>query len=389
MTDYTDMLDYLYNLGWFGIKPGLERIKTAMEKLGNPHNSLKIIHVAGTNGKGSVCAMLNSILQKAGYKVGMFTSPHMVDFRERFQINNEMIGKEDVFRIVQTVKNTGVELTFFELTTAVAFQYFYEQNVDFAIIEVGMGGRFDATNIVEPVATVITSISFDHIEWLGHTLDKISCEKAGIVKENIPLFTTVDNEVIKNICKEKNAPLFVINDTENTNMNGFFQRTNAGLAAAVARYMKISEDKIKEGLLSARWPARLEFIEKNVLLDCAHNENGIKKMSDFVKSLKYDKLVIIFGVMKNKDYTTMIKNLPKYNKLILTKPKINRSADPHTIKNLCHDAIIIEDVAEAYTNAKKIASESDLILICGSCYLAGEFLAWKNKIPMHPIMFVQ
>jgi len=387
--DYKQMLDWLYGLRRFGMKLDLDRIKNVMDKLGNSQDKLKIIHVAGTNGKGSVCAMIGVILQKAGYRVGMFTSPHLVDFRERFQINGEMINQEDVLRLVDMVKETDVELTFFEFATAIAFQYFYEQNVDYAIIEVGLGGRFDATNIVNPIATVITSISLDHIEHLGNTIDKITYEKAGIVKENVPLFTTCDIDVIKSICEKKNAQIFIIKDKENTSMKGEFQKINAGLAAVVARYLKISEDKIKEGLLDVKWPARLEFVDKNVLLDCAHNPDGIEKMAEFVKTLKYDKLVIVFGVMYNKDYENMIKNLPEYNKIILTKPKIPRSLDPFMVKHLCRDALIIENAVEAYEYAKKIAGENDLILICGSCYLAGEFMAFKNKISVHPIMFVQ
>ncbi|KKW34998.1 MAG: FolC bifunctional protein, partial [Candidatus Uhrbacteria bacterium GW2011_GWC2_53_7] len=164
------MLDWLYSLKTIGIMPGLEKISEAMEKLGNPQDKLRIIHVAGTNGKGSVCAMLESILRHAGYKVGMFTSPHLVDFEERFQVNREKISREDAFRLVSRVRESGVNLTFFELTTAVAFLHFLEKKVDYVVLEVGMGGRLDATNIVKPVATVITSISFDHTNWLGDTL---------------------------------------------------------------------------------------------------------------------------------------------------------------------------------------------------------------------------
>ena len=386
---YEEMLDWLYNLRRFGIKPGLEKIAEVMEKLGNPHDKLRIIHVAGTNGKGSVCAMIESILRKNGFKVGMFISPHLVDFRERLQVNRELISKEEVMRLVNKINGTGVELTFFELTTAAAFLYFYEQKVDYAVIEVGMGGRFDATNIVKnPVATVITSLSLDHTQWLGDTLDKITREKAGIIKEKVPLFTCVDSDVIRNVCIEKNSPFILVEDEENTNMNGLFQRSNAGLAAAVARHMKVPENEIKEGLLSVSWPARLEFIEKNILLDCAHNPEGIEKLTEFVNTLNYDKLIVIFGVMKDKNYQEMLSRLPDC-KMILTKPKIDRSADPVDLKNFCNNAAVIEDVAVAYEQAKKIAGKNDLIVICGSCYLAGELLAYRNKIPMHPIMWVQ
>lgn len=390
--EYQQTLDWLQTLKWFGIQPGLKRISAAMEKLGNPQSKLKIIHVTGTNGKGSVCAMLSAILQKAGYRVGMFTSPPLTDLRERFQINGERMGKEDVVSIASILRETEIELTFFEFMTAMAFAYFEENVVDYAIMEVGMGGRFDATNIVaKPLATVITSLSLDHTDWLGDTLDKIAWEKAGIAKECVPLFTTVKNNVIESECGEKNAPLILVDGKESTNMNGEFQRSNAALAAAVARYMKIPEGKIKEGLLSTYWPGRLEFIEKNVLLDCAHNLDGITRMTDFVETLSYRKLIIVFGVMKDKNYSEMISKLPEYDNIILTKPKIDRAADPKDVRKVCNssNAAVVEDVTSAYVYAKSISEEVDLILICGSCYLVGEVLAHRNNIPMHPVMYVQ
>src|SRR3989338_1570625 len=329
--------------------------------------------------------MLDSILRHAGCNVGMFTSPHLVDFTERFQINREKISREDVYRLVKKVRETGVPLTFFELTAAVAFLYFHEKKTDYVMLEVGMGGRLDATNIAKPFVTVITSISFDHMTWLGGTLEKISAEKAGIVKEGIPLFTAVDNRIIRSVCAERNAPLSIVNREEETGMNGSFQRINAGIAASVARYMKIRENNIKTSLMDVYWPALLEFVEKNVLLDCAHNPDGVEKIAEFVKSLEYDKLIIVFGVMKDKNHNEMLGKLPGYDTLILAKPKIDRSLDPKELNS----GIIIEDVGKAYEYAKSISSKNDLILICGSCYLAGEFLAWKNKIPMHPVMFVQ
>lgn len=384
------MLDWLYSLKTIGIMPGLEKITQAMEKLGNPQDRLKIIHVAGTNGKGSVCAMIESVLRKSGCDVGLFTSPTLVDFTERFQVNRRPISKEDVYRLVNKVKETGIALTFFELTTAVAFLYFCERQVDYAVIEVGMGGRLDATNIVNPAATVITSISFDHTRWLGDSIDKIASEKAGIAKKGVPLFTV--REVasllsVRKICGEKGAPLIVVANDEQTSMNGAFQRKNAGLAAAVARHIGVSDENIHEGLMDTYWPARLEFIEKNILLDCAHNPDGIEKLSEFVSVLNYDKLIIVFGVMKDKDYGAMTARLPEYDTLVLTKPQIDRALDPGELN--IENAEIIDDVGAALKRARSLAGEKDLIVICGSCYLAGELLAIRKKIPVHPIMFIQ
>ena len=321
--------------------------------------------------------------------MGLFTSRHLVDFTERFQIDRKAISKDDAFRLVNKVKEAGVELTFFELTTAVAFLYFCEQEVDYAVVEVGMGGRLDATNIVKPVVSVITSISFDHMRWLGSTLDEIAAEKAGIVKQGIPLFTTkyvASLKPVKRICAENSAPIVIANE-ESTSMKGAFQRKNAGLAASVARYIGISDEKIIEGLMDTYWPARLEFIESNVLLDCAHNPDGIEKLSEFVKTLSYEKLIMIFGVMKDKDYNEMLAKLPKFDKLLLTKPQIERSLDPMALE--IENAEVVDDVWSAFSRAKSVASEDDLIVVCGSCYLAGELLARKNKIKMHPIMFIQ
>lgn len=386
--NYQEMLEYLYGLRRHGIKPGLGQITKAMHKLGNPQNNMKIIHVAGTNGKGSVCAMLSSILQ-LNNNVAMFTSPHLVDFRERMQINGKIISERDALRIFEKVKATGIELTFFEFTTAMAFVYFSERKPDYVILEVGMGGRLDATNIITPIASVITSISLDHTNILGSTIEKITYEKVGIIKKNVPLFTTVKSNVLKKECKLKNSDLFFINNKENTNMNGEFQKTNAALAAEIARYLKVKQNIIKKGLMNVKWPARLEFIEKNVLLDCGHNSDGIKNMADFVCKHKHRKLIILFGVMADKNYKEMIKKLPKYDKIIFTRPQIERSLDPKKLNVLVPEGVIIENVAVAYEYVKNIATKSDLVLICGSCYLAGEVLAHIQGKDVTPIMFVQ
>lgn len=386
--NYEETLNWLYNLKRFGIKLDLENITSTMNKLGNPQDSLKIIHVAGTNGKGSVCAMLESVLRAAGFKVGLFTSPHLIRFEERIQVNREKIAEHDVLRLVEKVKSAGVDLTFFEFTAAMACQYFCEQGVDYAIIEVGMGGRLDATNIVKPVATVISSISFDHAARLGNTLESISAEKAGIVKEGVPMFTPVNSRAIRKACEAKKAPLFIVEGEEDVGMNGIFQRKNGAVAAAVARHLGIREGAIKKGLMSAAWPARLEFFG-NTLLDCAHNPDAIGKVTEFVKSLRYDKLYVIFGVMKDKDYVKMLELLPDYERIILTKVAYERAAEPEELAPLCKNSMIIENIEKAYEYARSIANGSDLILICGSCYMAGDFLAIMNHVPKHAIMFVQ
>lgn len=399
MQGYSELLEYLYGLRRFGMKPGLESISKIMESLGNPHLRIKAIHVTGTNGKGSVCAMLDSILRENGYKVGLYTSPHLVDFRERIQVDRTMIKEEDVLRlsekIMEKIEETATPLTFFEFTTAMMFLYFAEQGLDYAVIEVGMGGRLDGTNIIEkPVATVITNISLEHTQFLGRTVEEIAGEKAGIIKRDSPVFTASDIPVIRERAKELGSEFILVTGKDKTNMLGSFQETNAGAAAAVAKYLKIPESRIKKGLINVKWPGRLEFIEKNVLLDCAHNPAGIREMTQFVKTLKKDRLIIVFAVMADKDYRTMyhymIENLPEFDTLVATKPQISRALEPKEIKDVVGErCVVIPSVADAIKYAKDIAKDSDLILICGSCYLAGEVLAIRSKIPIMPLMFVQ
>ena len=354
----------------FGKILKLTRIVEAAKKLDNPEKKLKLIHIAGSNGKGSVSAMVYSVLKESGYSVGLYTSPNLVDIRERIVLNDKKISKKDFTRIYCLIKKKKVKLSFFEMVTMIAFQYFFEKKVDYAVIEVGLGGSYDATNIIRPVATAITTISLEHTNILGNSFDKILLNKAGIIKQNIPLFTRINSKLLKKICEKKNAEYVIVSGKKKTDLKGEFQKKNAAIAFEICKHIGIKQKIIAKGLMKVYWPARLDFIEKNVLMDCAHNIDGVKNLSKFIKSYKHSKLFIIFTAMKDKKFNQMIKLLPKFDEIIFTKIHSDRCVDFSKIK--MKKSIFIKDPISALSYVKKKASKNDLILVCGSCYLAGE-----------------
>ncbi len=405
--DYDKVIGYLYSLERKkGSKLGLENIKKLLKKINNPEKSLKCIHVAGTNGKGSVCAMISSVLQEAGYKVGMYTSPHLEDFRDRFFINNKKISKKDVVRCFLKVKKFIDEQTFFEVITAMAFLYF-KGKVDFLVLEVGLGGRLDATNVVKPLVSVITNVDIEHTDFLGKSIEKIAYEKAGIIKENIPVVTAAKGKpllVIKKICKNRNSRLFINKKYKKSNgkfdighyknlklnLNGNFQLENASITVTTIdvlnQYYKLKIKKIKNGLKKVKWAGRFEFINKNTLVDCAHNPAALKVLTKELKNLKkekkFKKLILIIGILNDKDIKKMIKIIePFSDKIILTKPETPRAEEPLKIKKFIKNKNkikkISKDVKKAVKYAEKIAEKGDLILVTGSCFVVGEVM--KNK----------
>jgi dihydrofolate synthase/folylpolyglutamate synthase len=277
--DYQEALDYLYSTQRFGTKLGLANITKLLEKLGNPHKELMVVHVGGTNGKGSVCAMVSAILQEAGYKVGTYTSPHVKDFNERFLVNGEKISDKDVARLTSIVKKHRDDQTFFEIVTAMAFKYFKEQNVGILVLEVGLGGALDATNVITPMVSVITNIGLEHTDYLGKNLASIAYEKSGIIKDNRPVITAAEGKalaVIKNVCKEKNSEMFLIRKPRKKyelGLKGDFQQVNAAVAVktvqTLAKYYSVSATgkDITAGLKKAHWPGRFEYFEDNILVD--------------------------------------------------------------------------------------------------------------------------
>jgi len=404
--DYNNVIKYLYSLERKkGSKLGLTNIKKLLRKIDNPEKSLKCIHVAGTNGKGSVCAIISSILQKGKYKVGMYTSPHLEDFRERFLINNKKISKKDIVKYFLKVKKFISEQTFFEVITAIAFLYFKDKKIDFLVLEVGLGGRLDATNVVRPLVSVITNVDIEHTDFLGESLEGIAYEKAGIIKENIPVVTGAKGKalsIIKKISKKRNSKLFInkkyektngkfnINNYKNLKLNlkGDFQLENSSIAVTtidvIKKYysIKIKKENIKNGLKSVKWPGRFEFLKKNILVDCAHNPAALKVLVKELKILKIKKLILVIGILNDKDIKKMVNLIEPYShKIILTKPETPRAEEPLKIKKFIKNknkTEIIKNVKKAVKFAEKIAGKDDLILITGSCFVVGEVITQQN-----------
>ncbi|MDD5178294.1 MAG: bifunctional folylpolyglutamate synthase/dihydrofolate synthase [Candidatus Nanoarchaeia archaeon] len=366
-------------------------IKKLLDKIGNPEKKSKIIHVAGTNGKGSVCAMVDSALRESGFKVGLFTSPHLVRINERIRIDGKVISDKEFDNLGEEVldlqKKFNIKLTFFEAIAAMAFIYFERNKLDYAVMEVGLGGRLDATNVCDAIISVITSIGIDHTENLGNSIREIAEEKAGIIKEDSVVVTLNEGEaldVIKEKCREKHARLIVAEATTEikSGLKGDYQTENTSIAVAVLKELKINKKDIVNGIKKTKWPGRFEFLEKNVLVDCAHNASGINALVESVKELKYDKLILVFGVMKDKEIKEMAEKLEELNSwVIVTRPKIERAANAKEVAGYFKKSIVIEDSIKAVGYAKKLAGKDDLVLVCGSIYLIGEIYTVFKKSP--------
>jgi len=380
--DFEETIDYLYSRGFFAVKFGLEGITDLVSKFNNPQNNYKTVHIAGTNGKGSVTSFISSVLIKQGYNVGIYTSPHLVDFRERIKINDEMISKKDLVRIVGKIKPYVKKQTFFEIITAIAFIYFSQKGVDIAVIEVGMGGRLDATNIINPEVCVITNISVEHTVHLGNTIEKISYEKGGIIKQNVPVVTSPNGkafEIIKKICQEKSSELVVIEEKKlEISMSGSFQQENAMLALdainiLVKRGLNVDKKSIKKGIRVAKWPGRMDQVQENILFDCAHNPDGAKTLIKELKLLGYCDVIMIIGIMKDKEIKKMVSEFEQVsNDIIICKPNLERAASPIEIsKSLTKKYTIIPNIKKALSYATQIADDR-LIVLTGSIFTVGE-----------------
>ncbi|OYT31769.1 hypothetical protein B6U93_03000 [Candidatus Woesearchaeota archaeon ex4484_78] len=363
---------FLYDLKKFGMRPSLDNIRLALRKLGDFHKGFRVVHITGTNGKGSTAAMVSNVLKLAGFSVGLFTSPHLVRFNERIQVNGVPISDDDALRLVEKVRSLGVQLSFFEFVTVLALLYFKECNVDFVVLEVGLGGSWDATNVCDAEIAVLTPIGLDHVKALGDSVEKITRDKCGIIKKGSKVVTCRSNlvDVIKGFCRDN---LFVVSDSfeKKIGLLGDFQKVNAGLAESVCRLLGVSQDVIDKGIETVFWPGRLEFVEENVLVDCAHNPFAVRVVTNFVKkNVDFDRLIVVFGVLADKDFKKMIRLLPRPDFLILTKPKINRALDP---VELVYDGpcAVVEDPFEAFRFAKNLAKDGDLIFVTGSCFLVG------------------
>ncbi len=424
---------YLQGLQRFGIKLGLDNVTALLSACGDPQRRFPAIHVAGTNGKGSVCAMLESVLRKDGRRVGLYTSPHLADVRERVRVDGRPISDAAFDRLLERIRTAAARLmrsgrlehppTYFEVLTILAFLHFAERKVDIAVLEVGLGGRFDATNVVTPLVSVITSISFDHQEYLGRTLSAIAFEKAGIIKPGVPVVSGVEGgpaaAVIRRRAAALNAPLVPAFGRDGLllaapapggfrfryefcgesfdfriRLPGEHQGVNAAVAIAAARTLSclerpLARRTILSGLAAAEWPGRLETVARRprLILDGAHNEDGARALAAYVRDFIPGRLVLVFAMLKDKSVRRAVNLLfPRPEAVILTTIPSPRAAAPEDVLKLAarhRPKITLEpDLGKAIAAARRLAGPRGTVLIAGSLYLIGEVKKLPRRIFM-------
>lgn len=403
---YDEVIDWIYNalpmfqnIGAGAYKPGLESTLSIMEHVGNPHYGLKTIHVAGTNGKGSTSHLLASILMEAGYKVGLYTSPHLLDFRERIRVDGQMIEKEYVRGFVEKNYDFFKErsFSFFEMTTAMAFSYFKDRGVDIAVIETGLGGRLDSTNVITPMLSIITNIALDHTALLGDTREEIAMEKAGIIKRGVPVIVgEADDQVrpvFERVAMENNACLHLVKVREGWNryecpLGGVYQRFNISTAITSCEVLKgrlnITSQHICDGIknvvknthLQGRW----QVVRKNPLVVCdtGHNVNGVSEVVSQLKDTHCDTLHIVIGMVGDKDIDGVLQLMPKEAVYYFTQASVRRAMMGGELREkalgvgLCGDSY--ECVADAVRAALSSARENDMVYIGGSTFVVADAL---------------
>jgi dihydrofolate synthase/folylpolyglutamate synthase len=399
---------YLKQLPHTEVKPGLERIRALLESVDNPHERLRAVHIGGTNGKGSVAVMIASVLQSAGYRVGLYTSPHLISYCERIQINGAPIAEDDFAHIADELMPIADAMadkpTQFEFMTALAFLYFLRQKIDIAVIEVGLGGRFDATNVITPMVGVLTNVELDHTDLLGETLEQIAWEKAGIAKRGVPLVTGERKpnalEVIARECAAVGAPLIPARQrarrTDFTweyqefevwgegkvrmKLLGGYQRENLNVALealeVLRQSLKIPHEALVRGLEQASWPGRFEVVQREpyIILDGAHNPHAARALREDVRRYReryaLHKSALLFGVLRDKAYQTMAEILfPDFDEIVLVKPDSPRALEPSALLSLAPAAKICDTISEGLDVAR--ASGVELICVTGSLYVIG------------------
>ncbi|MDC0201983.1 bifunctional folylpolyglutamate synthase/dihydrofolate synthase [Flavobacteriales bacterium] len=402
--NYSETINYLFQklpiyqrTGKIAYKADIGNIIKASAILDNPHLNFKSIHIAGTNGKGSTAHMISSILQESGYKVGLYTSPHLKNFRERIRINGKMIPEKSVVDFVQQYKTDfeKMEMSFFEFTVAMAFNYFSEEELDIAIIETGLGGRLDSTNIIKPLVSVITNIGFDHTSLLGNTIKKIATEKAGIIKENIPVVIGRKQKECENIfikkAKDKNSVItFCTGETkQQTDLKGNYQSENVRTTLFSIKEIQkqgftISEENIKKGLMSVikntsllgRW--QISQNEPLIICDSAHNEDGIKEVVKQLSEIDYKELHFILGTVNDKNIDNILGLLPKKAKYYFCQANIPRSLDKEILQSKSEKygiyGEVYNSVSQALQTAKKNAEKEDCIFVGGSTFVVAEII---------------
>jgi dihydrofolate synthase/folylpolyglutamate synthase len=391
LSEYEKAIKILTSQGKFYINLGLERVQAFLQLVGNPQENLRFVHVAGTNGKGSVCAMLSSVLAAAGYKTGLFTSPHIFEYTERFKIDNKDISKEifaqKVIEITELSQKNHIHLTEFEILAVLAFEIFAEEKVDIVVLETGLGGRFDATNVIEKnICSIIAHIDFDHTERLGNTIEKIAFEKAGIIKSNCPVLINKTNfglQTIKKVAQERNSEVFEVNEAPNfwlekSALKGLWQKENLALVLKAVEILNekdftITDENIVKGLEQVKHPCRFQYLpEKSLIIDGAHNPNGAKGLRESLDYYFKDKKIrFIFGCLKNKKYEEMMKNLfRKGDEIYFYHYNYPNANDVETLKSACE--FPSHDFSELIL---PLEQSSELVtVICGSFYMIKELL---------------
>ena len=407
-------LKWLYGLSVHGIKLGLRNTVELLKRMGDPQNSFRSIHVAGTDGKGSTCAMIDSVLRRSGIRTGLYTSPHLIDFNERIAVSGRNISDEElcaladkVIPVVEDMEREGMQCTFFEVTTVIAFLYFVDMKIEYAVVEVGMGGRFDATNVILPEVSVITNISLEHMMYLGDTVEKIAFEKAGIIKENVPVITMNRGgplDVIRSVASSKGSELIVIDDvsvvsseegsvtmtykgkTYVVGLPGDNQALNAAIAIEALGRISCSErvkGHIANGLKDVRWPGRMQRIDGlPMILDVSHTSAGSEVLVKNIQKI-YGKVVVVFGVLDDKDIDGIARNLSKIaSKIVITLPDSERAMPLERVNGVVTKYVDIvfqaNDVGKAIEKAMEIRGD-EMILITGSLFMAGDSLKWLRR----------
>ena len=401
---YQETIQYLYaqlpmfqRVGQAAYKADLSNITRICNLLGNPQNQFKSIHVAGTNGKGSVTHMLASVLQEAGYKVGIYCSPHLVDFRERVKVNGQMISKQEVIDFVEQCKDLFDEIqpSFFEYTTALAFQCFAQQKVDVAVVEVGLGGRLDSTNVITPELSVITNIGLDHTNILGDTIGKIAVEKAGIIKIGIPVLIgekQLDTEkVFEEIASKNSSKLSYAKSVDILcDLNGIYQKKNIATAFSAIQLLKeqgwkIEDKAVEDGFLkvakNTAFMGRWQVLGSNPMIVCdtGHNKEGVEYVVQQLAQEKYEQLHIVWGAVKDKDQSKVLELLPKNAIYYFCAPNLERAMSATELKDIAQQKSLrgqsYSSVNDAFLEAKKAANAADFVFVGGSTFVVAEVLS--------------
>jgi len=427
---YSSAVAYLYRLQKHGIKLGLMTITALMVRLGMPQTRYRTLHIAGTNGKGSTAAMAAAVLQAAGYRVGLYTSPHLVEFRERIRVNGEMIAESRVAQLteqLQALCQPDLSPTFFEYTTAMAFQHFADSGVDVAVLEVGLGGRFDATNLIAPMACAVTTISLDHQEYLGTTCSSIAFEKAGIIKPAVPVVLgRIEDHALRTIertARERQAPVFRLDEDFRTEgeepqqfsyrglgvqydgltcaLEGRHQLDNAAcalalLGAAAPQGIAVTAEAVRAGLRAVNWAGRLEVVDRRptILLDGAHNPAAATALADFLtrsdRSHPSRPVVLVLGMMRDKDHRGFVEPLRDLvDEVVLTQADLPRSATAQELRALLEGLLphphVVQSIGDAMALARQLATPEGLVCVTGSLMLVGECKAWFHGCGLSPL----